>query len=174
MLDTSSKEPEFPDLSQIGLAFAQAITYINYQPCPDLDENARQWLVDAATNIMAQLRTELNELQQNKDNRIKLPAWALDSEETLRISSIVVPHTLNKYEGQFGRCLTDLMKACGFDTGPEPPRYSKIFPYLIFRLRFREAGLRRPTEAHEPGELHSDKVFMKKLYETMNGLRITQ
>lgn len=73
MLDTSPEELKFPDLSQIGLAFAHAITYINYQPYPDLDETARQWLIEAGTDIMAKLRSQLDILQQNKDNRVNLP-----------------------------------------------------------------------------------------------------
>lgn len=170
MLDTSPEELKFPDLSQIGLAFAQAITYINYQPYPDLDETARQWLIEAGTDIMAKLRSQLDILQQNKDNRVNLPAWALDPKEELSLYSIKIPYTLNTYKGQFQTCLVNLLKACGFDTSSHYIFSSELW----LELRFREAGLRRPTEAHKPGELCSDMVFMKKFYDTMSELRITE
>ncbi|KAH0606348.1 uncharacterized protein H6S33_004009 [Morchella sextelata] len=171
MLDKPSKEPKFPDLSQIGLAFAQAITYINYQPSPDLDENARQWLIEAGTEIMEQLKTSLNYLQENKDDRIKLPAWALDPEKEMDLFSLEVPYTLTAYKGQFETCLVNLLEACGFDV---TPMCGVLCSKIWVKIRFREAGLRRPTEAHKPGELCSDMVFMKEFYDTMSELRITQ
>ncbi|RPB12492.1 hypothetical protein P167DRAFT_535840 [Morchella conica CCBAS932] len=169
MSNTSPKEPKFPDLSQIGLAFAQAITFINYQPCPDLDENARQWLLKAGTGMMANLKSELDKLKKNKNNHIDLPAWALNPEKELIIYSFQIPYILIVYKDQFETCLANLLEACGFD--PKPLR---CYGSVALKIRFREAGLRRPKEAHKPKELCSDMVFMKNFYDTMSKLRITQ
>ncbi|KAH0606349.1 uncharacterized protein H6S33_004010 [Morchella sextelata] len=94
-------EPGISSLSPIGLAFSEAITYINHHKRLNLEEDARKWLIDAASSIIERLKTELEGLYQitSRGDLTKVPLWVTRPSECLSIF-IKCPPALSKQYSQ--------------------------------------------------------------------------
>lgn len=64
---------------------------------------------------MERLGVELRNLHANKGNPFSLPAYALDPQIPLKLSTPAVPYMLVPYHNQFEDYLRQLLKACGLD-----------------------------------------------------------
>jgi hypothetical protein len=154
-------EPGISSLSPIGLAFSEAITYINHHKRLNLEEDARKWLIDAASSIIERLKTELEGLYQitSRGDLTKVPLWVTRPSECLSIFIKCPPALSKQYSQEIVSFLDSLMYACGFSS--EIQFTSQV--EISCDIWFPEAGQEGKYTDPNARDKIFDKSFQEKL-----------
>lgn len=125
----------FPDLKSLGGAFDQAISYMRSQRHHNIESIARDSLMKSVSEIITGLQRELQELHTKKDNPMLYPAYALDGQQPLLISTSI-PYSLIQYRDQFTSCLLQVLQDCGFSAASTPGMPGYFSNRIAFEITF--------------------------------------
>lgn len=145
-----------PGLTELGDAFNSAIRYVqDHSGQHNLTPQAHAWLSIEIPSALSKLRTELRMLNENKDNPVLLPEYALDCHVPLRLCSMTIPFALKQYSGPLMDYLLQLLHACGFNATARVYDITRL--YISLSIKFS------PGAAGREGDTIGNRIFDPEL-----------